>query len=546
MALSPARFGAVVLGVSLLAFPVESQERKQEQKKMSAQELKRMMGEGDRLLADGNPMEARKYFLAVVEQQPGNVPAVLKLARASEQIQDWDGAISAYKTVASSAQGPEKAEGHAGLASAYIRTSQFREAADSARQAIQLNPAAAPAHASLAYSLIRLGFTEDAIASARQAIELAPSSALAHLALGEAWVGAGKLADAEGALRKALELDPKAADAQAALAEIQYRKEDNSGAVSLASKALETNPHLARAYLVRGKANHARGQTLLAQPDLTMGLKGDPNDVEANLALAQILRSSNPTLAIASYQQVVALDPTRGIAYLELAEVLIRQGEHASARQPLEKAAERLPQSARAHHLLGVVHEKQRDPERALQEYSRAAELEPKLADAHHARGRLLRDQKKDTAGALASFEKAAALSPLNAEFLTDFGVVLYDAKQVERAGEVLSKAVATPDYNNAVGFGVLGLVRKDKQNFAEALGWFEKAAALSTKWWLPEWGAAWSHFGLIKKGCPCGSEDGERVRKIKEHYDRMVALNGSDPALEQRVDALLKGQKVK
>jgi tetratricopeptide (TPR) repeat protein len=545
MTLSPARIAAIVLGVSLLAFPAESQDRKQE-KKMNAQELKRMVGEGDRLLAAGNPIEARKHYLAVIEQEPGNASVALKLAQASEQIQDWDGAIGAYKIVASSGQGTEKADGHAGLAAAYVRTGQFREAADNARQAIQLNPAAASARASLAYSLVRLGSTDEALAEARKAIELAPTSALAHVTLGEALLGAGNVAEAEGALRKALEMDPKAADALAALAEIQHRKGDHAGAVSSASKALEINSNLARAYLARGKANHARGQALMALPDLTTGLKGDPNDVEAHLALAQIHRSSNPTLAVASYQKVLALDPARGIAYLELAEISVRQGDHASARQQLEKATERLPQSARAHHLLGGVLEKQRDPERALQEYSRAAELDPKLAEAHHAKGRLLREQKKDTAGALTSFEKAAELSPSNAQFLTDLGVALYDAKQGERAGEVLSKAVAMSDYNNPIGFGVLGLVLKDKQNFADALGWFDKAAALSTKWWLPHWGAAWSHFGLIKKGCPCGSEDDERVRKIKEHYDQMVAVGGKDPALEQRVDALQKGQKIK
>lgn len=546
MTLSPTRVTAVIFGVLLLACPAQSQERKQEQKKMSAQELKRMLGEADRLLAAGNPIEARKYYLAVVEQQPGNVPAVLKLARTSEQIQDWDGAISAYKTVAAGAQGVEKAEGHAGLAAAYSRTGQFREAADQARQAIQLNPAAAPPHATLAYSLVRLGSTEDALAAAQKAIELAPTSALAHLTLGEGLLAAGKPAEAEHALGKALELDPKSADAHAALGEIQHRKGDSAGAVSSASKALEINPNLARAYLVRGKANHARGQTLLAQPDLTTGLKRDPSDAEAYVAFAQIVRSSNPTSAADSYRKALALDPTLGIAYLELAEILVRQGDHTSARQSLEKAIERLPQSAHAHYLLGVVSEKEKNLDRALQEYSRASELDPKVAESHHARGKLLRDQKKDTTGALASFEKAVELNPSNAQFLTDFGVVLYDAKQADKAGEVLRKAVAMPDYNNPIGFGVLGLVLKDKQNYAEALGWFEKAGALSAKWWLPPWGAAWSHFGVIKKGCPCGPEDDERVRKIKEYYDRMVVLGGSDAALEQRVDALAKGQKIK
>jgi tetratricopeptide (TPR) repeat protein len=470
----------------------------------------------------------------------------LKLARASESIQDWDGAIGAYKAVTTNAQGPEKAEGHAGLAGAYVRTGQFAEAAEQARQAIQLNPAAASAYASLAYSLVRSGSVQEALGAARKATELAPASALAHVSLGEALLGEGNVTEAETAVRKALELDAKSADAHAALAEIQHRKGDHAAAVAAATTALEINSNLPRAYLARGKANQARGQSLIAQADLEAGLKGDPNDVDGHIALARIHRGRNPGFAVDSYRRAVALDPKRGIAYLELGETLVGQGDHASARDPLQKAGEHLPDSSRAHYLLGVVSEKAKDPERALQAYSRAAELDPKSADAHHARGRLLRDHKKDTGAALASLEKAAELSPANAEVLTDLGVALYDAKQGDRARDVLAKAVQTPDYKNPMGFAVLGLALKDKQSFQEAATWFEKAAPLSPKWWLPHWGAAWSHFGLIKKGCPCGPEDDERVRKIKEHFDQMVAVQGKDPALEQRVDALVKGQKIR
>jgi tetratricopeptide (TPR) repeat protein len=142
--------------------------------------------------------------------------------------------------------------------------------------------------------------------------------------------------------------------------------------------------------------------------------------------------------------------------------------------------------------------------------------------------------------------EKGAALDPENPAFLTELGVALYDIKQGDRAIQVLQKAVASADYKNPLGFAVLGLGLKDRQSFGEALGWFEKAAELSPKWWLPQWGAAWSHFALIKKGCPCVAEDEERVKKIKAHFDQMTNLQGNDPTLAQRVEALVKGQKIK
>ena len=129
---------------------------------------------------------------------------------------------------------------------------------------------------------------------------------------------------------------------------------------------------------------------------------------------------------------------------------------------------------------------------------------------------------------------------------LSELGVALYETKQGDRAIQTLQKAVATPDYGNALGFAVLGLALKDRQNFGDALPHFEKAVSLAPKWWLPHWGAAWSHFGLIKKGCPCGEADDQRIKKMKAHYDTMTSLDGKDPALEARVDALLKGQKIK
>jgi len=559
MKVCPAPIAAVMLVVSftlseadgrvegVVAVATEAQEKKQERKKLSPQEVKRLIADGDKLLAEGKAADARKQYLAVVEQEPTNVPVALKLGRTSESIQDWDGAIAAYQTVAANAQGPEKAEGLTGLAGAYVKTRQFKEAADNARKAIELNPASAPAQVSLAYSLVRLGSAQEALPAARKAIELAPTSAVAHAALGEALLRDNKVADAEAAFRKALELDPKAADALAGLADLQCRKGDYGAAEASASKALELDPNQARAYSVRGRVNLARGQLIPAQADLTTAIARDPADVEGQLALAQIQRKQgNLSGATSSYRQVLGLDPSRGAAYLELGEILVSQGDLAGARDPLEKAAERMPDSGHAQYLLGVVYEKGKDLERALQAYSRAAELDPKLAEAHYGRGRLLRDLKKDSPGALASLEKAAQLSPDNPDILTDLGAALYDAKQVDRASDVLAKAVKTADYRNPLGFGVYGLTLKDKQSFAEAVGWFEKAAAGSPKWWIPHWGAAWSYFGLIKKGCPCGAEDDERVKKIKEHFDQMVALQGKDPALEQRVDALTKGQKVK
>jgi hypothetical protein len=96
------------------------------------------------------------------------------------------------------------------------------------------------------------------------------------------------------------------------------------------------------------------------------------------------------------------------------------------------------------------------------------------------------------------------------------------------------------------MGYGVLGLAFKDKGDYTQALGYLDKAIVLEPKWWMPHWGAAWSHFALIKKGCPCGPDDDARVQKMQAHFDQVMSLGGADPALADRVKLLAAGQKVR
>lgn len=545
MKASPTWTAALVFAVVLVS-PVEGRQGR-EQRKLDPRQMARLVAEGDKLVAEGKPLEARSRYAAVVEQDPANGPVALKLARVCETAQDWDCAVNAYQMASANTQGGEKADAHAGLAAAYVRKARYREAAENARSALALNPAAAPARVTLAYSLVRLGSAQEAAAAAREATVQSPASAVAHAALGEALLKLGNVAEAESAFRKALEIDAKTGEAYAGLAEIQYRREDLDGAIASASKALEVSPHVTWAYAIRGMAHIARGNTIYADTDLTMALRFNADDAEAHLALAQVQRrQGNRDAAIGSCRRALALNSDLGVGYLELGDLLVAKGQYAEARDALLQAVARMQQSARAQLLLGIVYDKEKQVDPALEAYTRAAELDPKLADAHYGRGKLLREQKKDVAGAVASLEKAVELQPENANYLTDFGVALYDVKQGDRAMQVLERATGMADYKNPLGFAVLGLALKDRQSFADALTWFSKAIEGAPKWWLPYWGAAWSQFGLIKKGCPCGPEDEERVRAIKEHFDTMVSLQGSDPALQTRVEALLKGQKVK
>ncbi len=539
--------GPAVLALAILASASTSLGLPAQQKPLAPKDVAKLVAEADKLAAEGKLLDARQRYALVLEQDPANAGAALKLARTCEALREWDCAAGAYAAAAGASQGGERSDAYANLAAVHLRRAAYPQAVEAARRALAINPQHPSAAVTLAYALVRTGKLDEGRAAAEQAVALAPASPLAHIALGEALVAGGRPADAEAALRKAIEVDPRSAEAYAALAEVQYRKGDLDQALASASKAFELGSGFPHLYVIRARIHDARGNTTLALADAQMALTANPDDAEAHLLLAQLQRKQGGTsVAIDHYRKALALDPSRGDAALELAELLAARGETAEATGLAERAVKLLPNSAQAYRLVATLYEKDTRLDEALAANTRAAELDPSLAAAHHARGRLLREHKKDPGAALESLEKAVALDPNNAEYLTDLGVALYEAKQGERAIEMIRKAAGRPEYSHPMGFAVLGLALKDAGHFEEAIGWFEKAATLSPKWWLPHWGAAWCYFGLIKKGCPCGPEDDERVKRMKAHFDEMVARQGKDPDLEQRVSALLKGQKVK
>src|SRR5438477_5303413 len=71
-------------------------------------------------------------------------------------------------------------------------------------------------------------------------------------------------------------------------------------------------------------------------------------------------------------------------------DVMIARGERLAAANRLEEAGaiasavlSRQPESARAHYLLGLVHDRQRNFDQAVVEYRAALARAPNLADAH-------------------------------------------------------------------------------------------------------------------------------------------------------------------
>ena len=107
-------------------------------------------------------------------------------------------------------------------------------------------------------------------------------------------------------------------------------------------------------------------------------------------------------------------------------------------------------------------------------------------------------------------------------------------------------KAMSLSTERDSKALAYYGVALMGKQRYVEAVENFQAALDVSPTWALPQWGLAWSSFGQIKKGCPCGPEDEALVAAMIEHNKKAAEFGINDPRLQERVDILAKGEKIK
>jgi tetratricopeptide (TPR) repeat protein len=119
---------------------------------------------------------------------------------------------------------------------------KFREAADSFRQALRIDPTLAIAHFRLGVVLLDLGELDDAETHLAEAVRLDPDDPKAHCSLAAALAQRGKLAQAVVQYRRALDEDPDSLMALLSLASTLATSDDpavrdGEQAVALATRA---------------------------------------------------------------------------------------------------------------------------------------------------------------------------------------------------------------------------------------------------------------------------------------------------------------------
>jgi tetratricopeptide (TPR) repeat protein len=119
----------------------------------------------------------------------------------------------------------------------------------------------------------------------------------------------------------------------------------------------------------------ANGRYASARADLERELRDDPANVDAHLALAQLLsRKGLRTESLPHLKQAVELDPNHVAAWHQLGEALNQSDDLAGARAAYERAIALDPRHARSLYGLGIVLDRLHRPDEATLMYRRSRE----------------------------------------------------------------------------------------------------------------------------------------------------------------------------
>lgn len=284
-----------------------------------------------------------------------------------------------------------------------------------------------------------------------QASALAPKAAGLHTSLGLSKLGQGNGAEAERELELATTLDAGSKPAGLALvsAELRLQHYDKALAAALAlEKAQPKDPMVPNLiggiYLARNDAARAR-----ASFDKALALKPDYFPATLNLARLDV-REKHPDSARKRFEAVLQADKAHVGAMEALAELALAQGKPDEATAWLEKANSAHPEALPPAIRLASRYLRTGQKQKALalaRKYQTENSANPELLDllgqAQLANG--------DTAGALDTYSKLAAVLPKSAAAQVRVAGAHMLLKNTDAAAADLKKALALqPDFLQA------------------------------------------------------------------------------------------------
>ena len=380
---------------------------------------------GHHLMQQGRPAEAIGYFRVALAAHPRHAGVMLNLGVSHMKQQALPEAELFYRE-AVRAQ-PDYVNAHLGLGNALRFQDKHDEAADAYRAALALvgdnhNAAWANASVGLAESLLALGDLS-AADLLRNVVEERPRHADAWLAMATMHYNEESWTESEHCYRKALEIDARSAPAQSGLAAAllqQQRFADAEAAFRVARQLLDNDRGEGWNYATRGLADALASQGKAEEAERLRRELESPASGAATASLLKLAQGHRDRRAWPDaencYRQALVLSPDNIEVHIELAAVLVHQGQRTEAAAEYHAALKLLgndrgPLWQSAAYGLAGIQTFQGEYEESVRLLESVLEVSPRHLGALYRLGDTYRRQR-NWAAAEETFRAAAEIAP--------------------------------------------------------------------------------------------------------------------------------------
>ncbi|RMD89217.1 MAG: tetratricopeptide repeat protein [Calditrichaeota bacterium] len=282
----------------------------------------------------------------------------------------------------------------------------------------------------LGYLYFTLGRYERALYFWKRSKQIKPKDPIIWVRMAEVLYEMGQIKQAKKLLQKAINKEAYLAYAHALLGQIAYANRDYRQAIKHFEQALKLQPQASSLHYSLGLAyrNLGRNNQDLQKSILHLQKRGpvkvhleDPylSEVSRLKTGPRLLSSRASALMIQGqyaeaeklFEQVVRLDSTDALAFLNLGSVKMKLGKTDEAIAALIRCLQLKSSQSVAHMLLGRIYSQKNEPKMAEKHYRAALRADPQNDEAHFGLASLLRKQSRYEE-ALLHFKRVLEITP--------------------------------------------------------------------------------------------------------------------------------------
>jgi len=330
-----------------------------------------------------------------------------RIAKEAEQKNDYDKAVSAYRTILELR--PDLAEIHQNLGLVYYMQGKNREAITSFQAALKGKPELPGAQLFLGMAFVRTNQYEKGIPLLSKFIAQNPKEARAYLNLGLCYVETGQPTEAIRVLQAGSANFPEDIDILYNLGKVYTQL-----MTSTFRKMADVGPDSYRVHQLLAESYEARREIPAAVDEYKLALERAPNVPGLNYALANLYwREGSLEEAERGFTKELAINAEHYLATWKLGNTYLIKREVDKALPYLLKAIDQKPELAQAHRDLGRVYSEKGDFQKAMEHFRLVTKLSPEEPTVHYRMALIHKrlGNKEEEAKEIALFRKLKAAS---------------------------------------------------------------------------------------------------------------------------------------